>query len=228
MKISTTISLPFYVVSVVSLWFKKCFLKNHNGTTITTFMVRTATAITALMMCPALALADGGTLRLSQPIGDVRISVFTAPAVLRVGTIDISVLAQDAKTGAIMRDPTIRIRLECTDRSAIPLEQEATFAAATNKLFRAAQFDVPEAGNWRANVALGEPAQSVSVPISIDPPLPAWVELAPWIGWPFAVVALYFVHRAFVARATANRQASRTIAPGRTIVRGSGYGPAKA
>src|SRR4051812_8549025 len=128
-------------------------MKNH-------CLIIVACFAAAVLGAPALALADGGTLRASQVIGENRISIFTSPAVLRVGTIDISVLAQDAKTGAILRDSPIRIRLECIDRAVIPLEQEATFAAATNKLFRAAQFDVPEAGNWRTTVVFGEPAQS--------------------------------------------------------------------
>jgi hypothetical protein len=201
-------------------------MKNH-------CLIIVACFAAAVLGAPALALADGGTLRASQVIGENRISIFTSPAVLRVGTIDISVLAQDAKTGAILRDSPIRIRLECIDRAVIPLEQEATFAAATNKLFRAAQFDVPEAGNWRTTVVFGEPAQSptnasISIPLSIEPPLPAWMELAPWIAWPFGVVALYCVHRALAARSTANRQAGRIIAPDRTIVRDPGYGPAKA
>jgi hypothetical protein len=198
-------------------------MKNH-------CLINVACIAAALIVAPASALADGGTLRASQVIGENRISIFTSPAVLRVGLIDISVLAQDAKTGAILRDSPVRIRLECSDRTAIPLEQQATFAAATNKLFRAAQFDVPEAGNWRATVVFGELTQSasLSVPLSIEPPLPAWMELAPWIAWPFAVVALYCVHWALAARSGANRQAGRIIAPDRIIVRGSGYGPAKA
>jgi hypothetical protein len=177
-------------------------MKNH-------YLFNVACIAAALLGAPALALADGGTLRASQVIGDNRISVFTSPAVLRVGTIDISVLAQNAKTGAILHEPPMRIRLECIDRTAIPLEQEATFAAATNKLFRAAQFDVPDAGNWQATVDFGEPDQSLSIPLSIEPPLPAWMELAPWIGWPFAVVVLFFVHRTLVARAKRGR--GRTI-----------------
>jgi hypothetical protein len=30
---------------------------------------------------------------------------------------------------------------------------------------------------------------------AVSPPPPAWLDLAPWIGWPFGVVALFFVHQ---------------------------------
>jgi hypothetical protein len=137
--------------------------------------------------------------------------VFTSPEVLRVGPIDISILIQDAAGGQIQENLPVTVKLECIDQRAIPLEQNATTAAATNKLFQAVLFEVPQAGLWRAAIAIGKPATKVSAlvdrpvdnlsfDLSVSPPLPAWLELAPWVGWPFLVIAMFFAHQCLVAR----------------------------
>ena len=55
---------------------------------------------TCLILHPASFLwADGGTVRLSEEQGRYRITVFTAPAPLRAGPVDVSVLVQEAATG---------------------------------------------------------------------------------------------------------------------------------
>jgi hypothetical protein len=172
--------------------------------------LRTALLIAGLFFQPASLLADGGTLCLSQRVGDWQVSVFTSPEVLRVGLIDISVLVQDAPSGQIQETMPVTVKLECVDQRAIPLEQIATAAAATNKLFQAALFEVPQAGLWRASITIGNPTVKSSAMIdrsaklafdlSVSPPLPAWLELAPWVGWPFVIVALFLGHQSLGAR----------------------------
>ncbi|HEV3163089.1 MAG TPA: hypothetical protein VGZ22_03530, partial [Isosphaeraceae bacterium] len=49
--------------------------------------------------CSPEALADGGTLRVSERQGAYEVTVFTAPAFLRAGPVEISVLVQDSATG---------------------------------------------------------------------------------------------------------------------------------
>ena len=48
---------------------------------------------------PAVARADGGELRYSGVKGGYRVAVFTAPVPPRAGSVDVSVLVQDAATG---------------------------------------------------------------------------------------------------------------------------------
>jgi hypothetical protein len=43
-----------------------------------------------------------------------------------------------------------------------------------------------------------EPA--VEFDLSLAPPLPPWLVLAPWFGWPFAVIALFGIHQWLVLR----------------------------
>jgi hypothetical protein len=155
---------------------------------------------------PSSLFADGGTLRLSQRDGDLQVSAFTSPAVLRVGMIDVSVLIQDAASGRVRIDLPSVVRLQSIEDANLVVECATSATDATNKLFRAALVDVPRAGNWKVQVLVGQNSaddQSIAanqvVPefqIAIGPPLPAWLEIAPWISWPFAVVGLFFVHQA--------------------------------
>jgi hypothetical protein len=156
---------------------------------------------------PAILFADGGTLRASGRCGDIQVSVFTSPAAPRCGIIDISVLTQEALTGKVRTDVSATIQLTKIDADnntqPITLEEITTASTATNKLFRAAQFNVPEAGAWQVTVAINDPSmrspshdtQPLQFDLVISPPFPAWLSLAPWIGWPFGVVLLFFAHQ---------------------------------
>ena len=78
----------------------------------------------------------------------------------------------------------------------------ATRAAATNKLFHAAQFDLRGAGTWRVDVAIDGPRGPARVGFDLEAagPLPRWVELAFWIGWPVVPIVLFGVHQVLVRR----------------------------
>ena len=115
-----------------------------------------------LLLHSQSAYADGGTLRLSERSGPWRVSVFTSPAVPNVGPIDISTLVQDAATGRVCDDVPVIVRLQSIERQGLTLEQEAAVSAATNKLFRAAAIDVPEAGKWRAVILVGDESHATS------------------------------------------------------------------
>jgi hypothetical protein len=171
---------------------------------------RAAPIVAIILQFPSMLLADGGTLRLSRRSGDFQVSVFTSPAVLRCGAIDVSVLVQDAATGKVRIDVPVMIRLTRTaeeggDAPTDVLEQAASTSAAANKLFRAATFQVQQPGNWRGSVSVGAAStdasgnetevQPLAFEMVVSPPPPAWLELAPWIGWPFAAVALFLIHQ---------------------------------
>ncbi len=95
-------------------------------------------------------VADGGSLRLAAKKGGYQITVFAAPAPFRAGAVDISALVQDASTGDPM--PDVRVTVRMTKPGRLALEYPATAEAATNKLFRAAQFELPEPGRWEMQV----------------------------------------------------------------------------
>jgi hypothetical protein len=165
--------------------------------------------IALLLLRPAWVWADGGTLRISEHCADFQVTVFTSPAVLRCGPIDVSVLLQETATSKVRTDVPLTVRLEQSDSSdhnhtPIVLELPATTAMATNKLFRAAVFNVADPGNWQVTILLGGDSvdqvqpHSLNPPtfeVTISPPPPPWLALAPWIAWPFAAIALFFVHQ---------------------------------
>src|SRR5262249_28873210 len=91
--------------------------------------------VCVLVLCPSPAAADGGSVRLSEQQGNYRISVFTAPTPVRAGPVDISVLVQDAATGEVVSGVRVTIKVARRDAPGAAVDQPATTAAATNKLF---------------------------------------------------------------------------------------------
>jgi hypothetical protein len=151
--------------------------------------------------CPTVQ-ADGGAVRLSRRQGDYRITVFTEPNPFRAGPVDISVLVQDASTGRPMPRATVTVRAAPRDRPSEAVLHPATREAATNKLFRAALFELPEPGWWDFEVAIeGDhgPAK-VYFDLKAAEPSPAWWRLWPWLGWPVLVIVLFLVHEGLVWR----------------------------
>jgi hypothetical protein len=148
----------------------------------------------------ALAKADGGSPRLSATKGAYRLTVFTAPTPLRAGPVDISVLVQDRFTGSIV--PGARVTIGVSKRGQPTVEHEATRAAATNKLFHAAQFDLPAAGRWELQVRIDGSEETVVIggPLEAAGPLPRWPQTWPWVAWPAVPIVLFVVHQVLVRR----------------------------
>jgi transposase len=149
--------------------------------------------------CPPLC-ADGGSLRLSAVQGGYRISVFTAPTPFRQGAVDVSVLVQDRDTGQPM--PLARVSVCMTKPGHRTLSYPATHDAATNKLFRAAQFELPASGRWELEVQVEglHGMATIGGEVEAAAPLPRWRELWMWIGWPAVAIALFGIHRVLVHR----------------------------
>jgi hypothetical protein len=149
----------------------------------------------------SLARADGGTLRVHERAGNYQIAVFTSPAPFRAGLVDISVLVQEAATGENVAEAQVTVRLTARHSGEV-VECPATTGAASNQLFHAAVFQLPEPGWWDAEVAVEGPHGSALARFAVlaDDPLPRWVTLWPWFGWPALAVALFAVHQVLVRR----------------------------
>src|SRR5262249_42525131 len=106
---------------------------------------------------PCAARADGGTVRVWERSGPYPVAVFTSPAPARVGTVDVSVLVQDAGTGEQANGVNITVRAAPRGRLAGAEMLPATTEAATNKLFRAAAVEVTEPGVWEVEVSVDGP-----------------------------------------------------------------------
>ena len=153
-------------------------------------------------LSPCQARADGGTVRLSEQKGNYRITVFTAPTPLRAGPVDISVLVQEAATGELASEVQVTIKAVWRGSPGVALHHPATTEAATNKPYYAATFDLPEPGWYSLEVsidgALGE--AQVRFDLEAAEPLPPWLAMWPWVGWPVLAIILFGIHQLLVRR----------------------------
>jgi len=150
------------------------------------------------------AIADGGTIRLSEKKGDYRISVFTAPNPFRAGPVEVSVLVQDAATGEPSSDVNVVLQVAPLQRPREFRRYPATTDAATNKLFQSATFELPAPGSWNFEVDVegAHGTAKVSFDVEAADRLPRWLSMWPWFSWPFLVVLLFAVHHAFAVNPT--------------------------
>jgi len=154
----------------------------------------------------AAVRGDGGTVRLRERKGPYEITVFTAPTPFRAGPVDISVLVQEADSGAPVSEARVTVTLTARPGQHHGLRQQATTEAAMNKLLRAALFELPWAGWWEAEVTVagglgeGRGEETVSFAVEAEEPLPHWVTLWPCLTWPALVVALFGLRRLVVRR----------------------------
>jgi hypothetical protein len=158
--------------------------------------------VCCFLFFPATRLrADGGAVRLREQAGAYQVTVFTAPTPFRAGPVDVSVLVQEAATGECVPEARATMRLTAR-RTGDVLEYPATAAAATNKLFHAAVFQLPEPGWWDVDIAIEGPHGPALLRFGVeaDEPPPRWLELWPWFSWPALVVAFFGVHRVLVRR----------------------------
>ena len=147
----------------------------------------------AILLSDGDAFADGGTVRLVEVCEGYQISVFTSPTPCRVGTVDVSVMVQDARTGRV--SPESRVAVIVTPRAHPSRAKRclATAAVATNKLFQAALVEIPTPGFWAIEVQVEGQQGPVGVQCEVEvaPALPRWEALWGWIAWPGVVVALF-------------------------------------
>jgi hypothetical protein len=158
--------------------------------------------VSSILLPPSPFLrADGGTIRLSEQKGGYRITVFTEPTPLRAGPVDISVLVQDASTGEPAPEIQVTIKASSRDSPAV-VSHPATTEAATNKLFYAAVFDLPEPGRYALEVSVTGARGEARVHFDLEAaePLPPYLAEWPWFGWPILVILLFLIHLILVRR----------------------------
>ena len=154
------------------------------------------------------ARGDGGTLRAWKQDADHEIAVFTDPSPVVVGPVDISVLLLDRKTGEPDGKARITVEVSPDGRPGEVVRRLATGGAAINKLYRAASFDLKEAGRCGVEIVIEGPADPGAIRFDLIVGVP-WSPRAgiwPWILWPLPAVGLFGIHRRLVARRTKGTQ----------------------
>jgi hypothetical protein len=177
--------------------------------------VRTLLVSLGIVILPAAAHADGGAIRLSERKGGYQVTVFTSPTPLRAGPVDVSVFVQAAATGQPVPEARVAVSVSPRGRPGEAVTYPATAEAATNKLYRAAVFDLPEPGWWEMEVSVETGHDPVRVHFEVEAaaPPPRWLALWPWFSWPLALIALFSVHRFLVFRTATVRERRTASAP---------------
>jgi hypothetical protein len=149
--------------------------------------------VSLVFYVPQLLWADGGAVRLSEQRGDYQITVLTAPTPLRAGPIDVSVLVQKAGNNELLMDGQVTIKTVLRDYPSQVISHVATTDSATNKLFRAAEFELPKPGSWDVEVSIDGPLGDAKVGFEMEAaePLPKWLAMWPWFSWPALVIILF-------------------------------------
>ena len=144
--------------------------------------------------------ADGGAVRWSQREGNYQITVLTAPTPLRAGPIDISVLVQNAENYELVREGRVAVTATPRVHRANAICRVATTEAATNKLYRATEFELREPGWWDVELSIDGPLGSAHTQFEMEaaPPLPIWLAMWPWFCWPAFIIVLFGVHHLVV------------------------------
>jgi hypothetical protein len=146
----------------------------------------TVAALLAAVLALSLALAsgaraNGGQVRVAaERAGPYEVTVFTSPAPLRAGELDVSVLLQRPGSPEIVEDARIAV-VVTTAGGATVGRFPATREQATNKLYYAAKFPLEQPGHYRITVEISGPEGSgaVGFEAAVEPaPSSAW-----WRSW---------------------------------------------
>jgi hypothetical protein len=154
-----------------------------------------AASAAVLFLAAALAVGDGGRVRLRQDAGPYAITVFTAPEPLIAGPADVSVLVQDRRTGDVVLDAPVEVRLRPPD--GVRTLAHAT-TAGRNRLLRHAAVEVPFAGQWHLEVAVrrGTAEEIVSALLPVEPASSHDASVWPFVAAPPVAVALFALREA--------------------------------
>jgi hypothetical protein len=138
-----------------------------------------------LALAPLLLLADGGSLVLRKQVGPLTISIFSAPQPLRVGSADLSVMAQQINDRSTILDATVKIDLIKPGADDISnISVAATHANSTNKLLYTALVTLPSPGVWRVAATVessrgsAEVAGEINVLEQQPPIITYWADFA--------------------------------------------------
>jgi hypothetical protein len=156
-------------------------------------VISVATVCLSLGFSSASAFADGGTPRFSGRRGELSISVFTTPAPLSAGPVDVSVLVLDARNGRPITHLPIEVRAQQRGSKKAEIRMPATTEAATNKLMRAALLELPEPGRWHFEVFVEgvDSSEPIGFDVEVERPAPPWFDLSLWIAWPLVPIGLF-------------------------------------
>lgn len=133
-----------------------------------------------VLLLPLTVSAHGGGVAeiVSEPVGEMLVSVWRSPEPARVGTVHVTVgLAQAGETNRPILDQTVILAVTAMDNDSVPIIASVTHENATNKLFYEADFEVEARGRYRVDVRINDEPQLVSFELEVVGR--SWL---PWVG----------------------------------------------
>ncbi len=150
-----------------------------------------------LTKVPTVAAHHGGVVQLMEKAGPFIITVFTEPAPLRAGPVEITVLVQDAQSERPVLDAEVTVLVLERESDGPSTRIEATRQNATNKLMYAAPVHLPAAGPWELQVTVRQGAviADVAFEVTAEPSRPLVLSFWPYLTLLPLAIGLFGLHR---------------------------------
>ena len=119
--------------------------------------------VLALFAISSAARADGGHIALHATSGPYTVTLFTMPEPLVAGPVDLSLLVQDASTGAVLGDASAEGTLALTGGAAAQTTITLGHQAATNALLLAGTASLARPGSYALTLRVTRPGSAPEV-----------------------------------------------------------------
>jgi hypothetical protein len=135
------------------------------------------------------AFADGGAIQCQENIGPFHVTLFTLPAIMTAGPIDMTALVQDSGTLVPLLDAQVYFDLSSTSGSGqepsawsppacawMPVANLNSIPArlnhGENKLLYGATVQIPHSGRWdvRVRIKRGDSESVLNTSLNVNPP----------------------------------------------------------
>ncbi len=164
--------------------------------------------IILLLLFPGVVFADGGIIVSRQKVDGLDMTVFAAPAPLRAGPVDVSLLVQDEKGNPVL-DATVEMAWSsaastapdwmppCCSMEKAGQKIPADRAHSQNKLFYSAMVPVKSAGTSQIllSVQRGKQLSLFSCDITAGPPQPPLLAYWMWLALPPVAIGGFVLHQ---------------------------------
>jgi hypothetical protein len=158
-------------------------------------------SLVGMLLAQASAFADGGTVQLRKESGAFVITVFTSPAPLSAGPVDISVLVQNRNGLEPVLDADISLLLRA-DTSSTEIQARPTREQAQNKLLYAAPVTLAESGKWQLSLTILRNGERTDATGTIDVAPAPEMAASYWsyIAFPPLMIAAFVARERLIRR----------------------------
>jgi hypothetical protein len=150
----------------------------------------------AMILCPSLAKADGGVMRMTETQEPFIITIFTPPEISRNLPAEVTVMVQKRDTGEVVMDAEVNLSFVLPVGATIK-SIRATRTGPANKLFYGTSAVFPSVGDWQARVSVRQGGASavVTCVLPVGMPPRRLAGLWPYLALPPVVIALFVVNQ---------------------------------